>query len=71
MKNDYKINEDEIRDIIDIEVEDDTDKESHILKCHEDLCVADDSNLNRFRTVLDMLGSEMVSPPEDKPDQVQ
>lgn len=58
-------------DLTKIEVEDDTDKESHILKCHEDLCVADDSNLNRFRTVLDMLGSEMVSSPEDKPDQVQ
>ncbi len=54
-----------------IEIEDETDKEGHILKCHEDLCVADDSNLNRFRTVLDMLGSDMVIPAEDKPDQVQ
>lgn len=47
---------------------DDTDKESHVLECHENLCVADDSNLDRFKTVLDMLGSEMVSRPTGKPD---
>lgn len=54
-----------------LNVADETDKESHILKCHEDLCVADDSNLNRFKTVLDMLGSDLVIPSEDKPDRAR
>ncbi|MDB4438480.1 STAS domain-containing protein [bacterium] len=37
------------------------DREAHILKSHEDLCVADEANLDRFKTVLDMLGSDMTS----------
>jgi hypothetical protein len=37
------------------------DKEAHVLECHEDLCVADEANLDRFKTVLDMLGSDMTS----------
>ncbi len=37
------------------------DKEAHVLKSHEDLCLADDANLDRFKTVLEMLGSDMTS----------
>jgi anti-anti-sigma regulatory factor len=36
------------------------DREAHILECHEDLCVADEDNLSRFRAVLEMLGSDMA-----------
>ena len=36
------------------------DREDHVLECHEDLCIADESNLNRFKTVLDVLGSDMA-----------
>lgn len=37
------------------------DKEAHILECHEDLCMADDANLDRFKTVLDILGSDLTT----------
>lgn len=36
------------------------DKEAHILECHEDLCEADDANLARFKTVLEIMGSDLV-----------
>ncbi len=36
------------------------DREAHVLECHEDLCIADEGNLHRFRTVLDMMGSEIA-----------
>ena len=36
------------------------DREKHILECHEDLCEADEENLGRFKTVLEMLGSAKV-----------
>jgi anti-anti-sigma regulatory factor len=36
------------------------DREKHILECHEDLCEADEENLGRFKTVLEMLGSARV-----------
>ncbi|MDB4700767.1 hypothetical protein OAF12_03530 [Akkermansiaceae bacterium] len=44
------------------------DREAHVLECHEDLCTADESNLHRFRTVLDMMGSDMApkTPPHQK-----
>lgn len=42
------------------------DKEAHILECHEDLCMADDANLDRFKTVLDMLGSDLTSQGADQ-----
>jgi len=48
--------------LIPITDDDDTDKESHVLQCHENLCVADEKNLERFKTVLDMLGSKMTAP---------
>jgi len=41
------------------------DKESHILKCHENLCEAEASNVDRFKTVLEMLGSQMVEGSSD------
>lgn len=34
-------------------------QENHVLKSHENLVQADDSNLERFRTVLDMMGSQL------------
>lgn len=37
-------------------------KEELILKCHEDLCDADEKNLSKFKTVLDVLGSKKSSP---------
>jgi anti-anti-sigma regulatory factor len=54
--------------LLPITADNDTDKASHVLECHENLCVADDSNLDRFKTVLEILGSEMVSRPIGKPD---
>lgn len=36
------------------------DTEAHVLECHEDLCIADEGNLHRFKTVLDMMGSDMA-----------
>jgi anti-sigma B factor antagonist len=42
--------------------------EEHILECHENLCDADDSNAERFKTVLEVLGSDKVNPGNDKPD---
>ncbi|MDA7493760.1 STAS domain-containing protein [bacterium] len=36
------------------------DREAHVLECHEDLCTADEGNLHRFRTVLDMMGSKIA-----------
>jgi anti-sigma B factor antagonist len=53
--------------LIPIAEDDETDKESHVLKCHENLCVADDKNLERFKTVLDLLGSDLTSGSSDKP----
>ncbi|YCM44883.1 STAS domain-containing protein [Verrucomicrobiaceae bacterium 227] len=35
-------------------------KEEHILECHENLCDADDSNTERFKTVLEVMGSDKV-----------
>lgn len=71
-KGDWVGRLEEVRtDLTKLDAKDETDKESHILKCHEDLCVADDSNLNRFKTVLDMLGSDLVIPSEDKPDRAR
>lgn len=59
------------KSLLPVDGKDQTDKESHVLKCHENLCVADDANLDRFKTVLDMLGSDMVTrpaTPSDIPD---
>jgi len=42
------------------------DKESHVLKCHENLCEADSSNVERFKTVLEMLGSKMTKGASEK-----
>ena len=49
-------------DLIPLTSEESGDKESYILKCHENLCEAEASNVDRFKTVLEMLGSKMVSP---------
>ena len=58
----------EIRaNLVPINGSDDTDKESHVLECHENLCEADESNLEKFQTVLDMMGSKLVTHPSDKP----
>ena len=35
------------------------DQEAHIREAHEDLCKADQSNLERFAAVLEMLGSKV------------
>ena len=43
-------------------------KEAHILECHENLCDADESNTERFKTVLEVMGSDKISPASDKPD---
>lgn len=56
------------RDLIPILADGAADKESHILKCHENLCEADEQNLHRFKTVLDMLGSKIDTEAE-KPSQ--
>jgi anti-sigma B factor antagonist len=47
-------------DLVLLDQKSEIDKEAHVLEAHEDLCIADEGNLNRFRTVLDMLGSDMV-----------
>ncbi len=58
---------DEFRsDLISIAGDESTDKESHVLKCHENLCEADDKNIERFRTVLEMLGSKAITPSSEK-----
>jgi hypothetical protein len=38
------------------------DQESHIRESHENLCAADQSNLEKFAAVLEMLGSKMPRP---------
>ena len=43
-------------------------KEEHILECHENLCDADESNTERFKTVLEVMGSDKISPVSDTPD---
>ncbi len=35
-------------------------KEEHILECHENLCDADDTNAERFKTVLEVMGSKKI-----------
>jgi len=50
-----------------IEGSDETNKEEHVLECHENLCEADESNLEKFQTVLDMMGSKLATQPADKP----
>lgn len=35
------------------------DQEAHICQAHEDLCEADEANLEKFGAVLEMLGSDM------------
>ena len=53
---------DEIReDLVLLDRKNDVDKESHILESHEDLCIANEKNLNRFKTILDILGSDTSS----------
>lgn len=47
--------------LVPAEPKQEADKGAHILECHEDLCLADDANLDRFKTVLDMLGSDMTT----------
>lgn len=42
-------------------------KEGHVLECHENLCDADDSNAERFKTVLEVMGSKKINPANDKP----
>ena len=44
-----------------IDLQSDVDREQHILESHEELCKADEGNLEKFRTVLEMLGSELVA----------
>ncbi|MDB4652807.1 STAS domain-containing protein [Akkermansiaceae bacterium] len=48
-------------DLVLLDQKNEGDKEAQILKSHEDLCVADEANLDRFKTVLDMLGSDLAS----------
>lgn len=49
-------------DLIGLNFKSEGDQEAHIRKCHEDLCIADEDNLDRFKTVLEMMGSEMAAP---------
>ena len=49
--------------LIPLNLKSEEDQEAHILESHEDLCVADDANLERFKTVLEMMGSKMSSRP--------
>jgi len=42
-------------------------KEEHILECHENLCDADESNAKRFKTVLEVMGSDRGNPGSDTP----
>lgn len=42
--------------------------EAHILECHENLCDADESNAERFKTVLEVMGSKKVTPASGKRD---
>jgi len=41
--------------------------EEHILESHENLCDADESNVERFKTVLEVMKSEKVLPGDDSP----
>ena len=49
-------------ELIDLDTK--VDREKHILECHEDLCEVDEENLSRFKTVLEMLGSDLVTKAE-------
>lgn len=42
-----------------IDLETVADQEAHIREAHEDLCTADQSNFEKFATVLEMLGSKV------------
>lgn len=42
-------------------------KEEHILECHENLCDADSDNVDRFKTVLSVMGSKKITPSNDTP----
>ena len=60
---------DEIRaGLTPLDVDQKTDRESHVLECHENLCEADEANLDRFKTVLEMMDSDLVSRRPGKPD---
>ncbi|MGC6467685.1 MAG: STAS domain-containing protein [Akkermansiaceae bacterium] len=48
--------------------EEENSGEDHILESHENLCEADSSNQERFKTVLEVMGSNKFSPSSDKPD---
>lgn len=47
------------KDLETIDLRSEGDREAHIRECHEDLCVADEANFEKFGTVLEMLGSKL------------
>lgn len=54
--------EDEVRaDLLPVDLKAPADLERHIREAHESLCVADERNIQKFETVLEMTGSDLVA----------